>query len=420
MFTPALSLSSYGKLLGTSVYAKVFANTFEISATVTLLALVLGYPLAFVLATAGPRTSRLMLGAIIVPLWTSVLVRTYAWMVLLGRRGLVNEGLQSLGLLDAPLPLLYNRLGVTIGMVHVLLPFMVLPIYSVMKGIDVDLLKARRTWRPTGARPSCRLSAAVSVRARDRLPPRFVSGSGNFVTPALLGGRGEMMDRHAHRQPDQPVLDWGLGSALAVVLFAITAGILLAVSGSRKRRAHAGARAVTDRARRAGAPARAASEFGPGHCAARPGGPAWPAGASSADRPCGGDARVPGGAPGGRDPDLVQRREVSGPSRPPGWSRSGVRALLRQPRVDERDGRSFEVAVLTTCAATAVGTAAALAGWPFRGRSLIRLIVLAPLVVPSSIMAIAIYGLYAQLKMVGTLHGLVLAGTPCWRCRSSS
>jgi ABC-type spermidine/putrescine transport system permease subunit I len=104
LFTPAFSLQSYAKLLGTSVYAKVFANTFEISATVTLLALVLGYPLAFVLATAGPRASRLMLAAIIVPLWTSVLVRTYAWMVLLGRRGLVNEGLQSLGLLDAPLP----------------------------------------------------------------------------------------------------------------------------------------------------------------------------------------------------------------------------------------------------------------------------------------------------------------------------
>ena len=141
VFTPAFSLSSYGKLLGTSVYAKVFANTFEISATVTLLALVLGYPSP----SSWPPPGRACRGSCSARSSCRLDQRArahYAWMVLLGRRGLVNEGLQSLGLLDAPLPLLYNRLGVTIGMVHVLLPFMVLPIYSVMKGIDVDLLKA--------------------------------------------------------------------------------------------------------------------------------------------------------------------------------------------------------------------------------------------------------------------------------------
>jgi ABC-type spermidine/putrescine transport system permease subunit I len=230
VFTPAFSLSSYSKLLGTSVYAKVFANTFEISATVTLLALVLGYPLAFVLATAGPRASRLMLGAIIVPLWTSVLVRTYAWMVLLGRRGLVNEGLESLGLLDAPLPLLYNRLGVTIGMVHVLLPFMVLPIYSVMKGIDVDLLKAAQNLGANRRQAFLRvyLPLSLSGLATGCLLV-FVSALGFFVTPALLGGRGDMMIAMLIDSQISQLLDWGLGSALAVVLFAITAGILLAV-----------------------------------------------------------------------------------------------------------------------------------------------------------------------------------------------
>ena len=230
LFTPAFSLQSYAKLLGTSVYAKVLANTFEISATVTLLALVLGYPLAFVLATAGPRASRLMLAAIIVPLWTSVLVRTYAWMVLLGRRGLVNEGLQSLGLLDAPLPLLYNRLGVTIGMVHVLLPFMVLPIYSVMKGIDVDLLKAAQNLGANRRQAFLRvyLPLSLSGLATGCLLV-FVSALGFFVTPALLGGRGDMMIAMLIDSQISQLLDWGLGSALAVVLFAITAGILLAV-----------------------------------------------------------------------------------------------------------------------------------------------------------------------------------------------
>jgi putative spermidine/putrescine transport system permease protein len=230
LFTPTLSLASYARLLGSSIYVTVFVNTFEISATVTMLALALGYPLAFVLATAGPRVSRLMLAAIIVPLWTSVLVRTYAWMVLLGRRGLVNEGLQSLGLLDAPLPLLYNRLGVTIGMVHVLLPFMVLPIYSVMKGIDVDLLKAAQNLGANRRQAFLRVYVPLSLSglATGSLLV-FVSALGFFVTPALLGGRRDMMIAMLIDNQISQLLDWGLGSALAVVLFSITAGLLLAV-----------------------------------------------------------------------------------------------------------------------------------------------------------------------------------------------
>jgi len=230
LFTPTLSLASYARLLGSSIYLTVFVNTFEISATVTVLALALGYPLAFVLATAGPRVSRLMLAAIIVPLWTSVLVRTYAWMVLLGRRGLVNEGLQSLGLLDAPLPLLYNRLGVTIGMVHVLLPFMVLPIYSVMKGIDVDLLKAAQNLGANRRQAFLRVYVPLSLSglATGSLLV-FVSALGFFVTPALLGGRRDMMIAMLIDSQISQLLDWGLGSALAMVLFAVTAGILLAV-----------------------------------------------------------------------------------------------------------------------------------------------------------------------------------------------
>jgi len=230
LFTPTLSLASYARLLGSSIYLTVFVNTFEISAMVTVLALALGYPLAFVLATAWPRVSRLMLAAIIVPLWTSVLVRTYAWMVLLGRRGLVNEGLQSLGLLDAPLPLLYNRLGVTIGMVHVLLPFMVLPIYSVMKGIDVDLLKAAQNLGANRRQAFLRVYVPLSLSglATGSLLV-FVSALGFFVTPALLGGRRDMMIAMLIDNQISQLLDWGLGSALAVVLFVITAGLLLAV-----------------------------------------------------------------------------------------------------------------------------------------------------------------------------------------------
>ena len=230
VFAPAFTLQHYAKLASAGVYARILGNSFEISVTVTLLALVLGYPLAFLLATARPRAAGLMLAGIVLPLWTSVLVRTYAWMVLLGRRGLVNEALQSAGAVDAPLPLLYNRLGVTIGMVHVLLPFMVLPIYSVMKGVDVDLLKAAQNLGATRWQAFVRVYlplSAAGVAAGCLLV--FVSALGFFVTPALLGGRGDMMIAMLIETQVRELLDWGFASALAVTLLAVTAGVLLAV-----------------------------------------------------------------------------------------------------------------------------------------------------------------------------------------------
>jgi len=237
LFTPTFSLASYARLGSSPVYLKVFVNTFVISVTVTLIALLLGYPLAFLLATARRQAAGLMLVAIVLPLWTSVLVRTYAWMVLLGRRGLLNEGLQTLKLTDAPLPLLYNRLGVTIGMVHVLLPFMVLPIYSVMKGIDVDLLKAAQNLGANRRQAFLRVYLPLSFPGlATGCLVVFVTALGFFVTPALLGGRGDTMIAMLIDVQVSQLLDWGLGSALAVVLFAVTAAILWAVqrlSGER-------------------------------------------------------------------------------------------------------------------------------------------------------------------------------------------
>ena len=229
-FAPAFTLQHYAKLLGAGVYAKILVNSFEISLTVTVLALLLGYPLAFLLATARPRAAGLMLAGIVLPLWTSVLVRTYAWMVLLGRRGIVNEALQSAGLLDSPLPLLYNRLGVTIGMVHVVLPFMVLPLYSVMKRVDVELLKAAQNLGANRWQSFLRVYLPLSfpgVAAGCLLV--FVTALGFFVTPALLGGRGDMMIAMLIETQVRELLDWGFASALAVTLLAVTAAILLVV-----------------------------------------------------------------------------------------------------------------------------------------------------------------------------------------------
>src|SRR5262249_7140683 len=209
-------------------YLRILGTTFEISLLVTGVTLALGYPLAFLLATARPRTAALMLAAIMLPLLTSVLVRTYAWMVLLGRRGVVNEGLAALGLLDAPLPLLYTRTGVTIGMAHVLLPFMVLPLYSVMKGIDAELVRAAQNLGASPRQAFFRVYIPLSlpgIAAGCVLV--FVAAIGFFVTPALLGGPPDTMIAMLIESQVRELLNWELASALAATLLAITAVLLL-------------------------------------------------------------------------------------------------------------------------------------------------------------------------------------------------
>src|SRR6059036_4021181 len=136
------TLESYRQIVRTSVYLTVIALTFRTAAVVTLIALLLGYPLAYVLATVRPRLARGLIILVVLPFFTSIIVRTYAWMVLLGRNGIVNQYLIALALGPAPLPLLYNAAGVVIGMTYVLLPLMVLTIWSVMRGIDPSLTRA--------------------------------------------------------------------------------------------------------------------------------------------------------------------------------------------------------------------------------------------------------------------------------------
>lgn len=223
-----LTLTHYAKLVTEPVYFKILLNTFEISLAVTVLALLLGYPVAFLMATARASVAALMLACIMLPLWTSLLVRTYAWMVLLGRRGVVNDLLTRLGVLDEPMRLLYNRTGVTIGMVHVLLPFMILPLYSVMKGIDVELLKAAQNLGANLRQAFFRVYLPLSlpgIAAGCLLV--FVMAIGFFVTPALLGGRGDMMISMLIENQVRELLNWEFASALAVTLLAVTAVILV-------------------------------------------------------------------------------------------------------------------------------------------------------------------------------------------------
>jgi len=220
------SLGWYGKALGEGLYLEVFWITFRIAALVTLLALLLGYPLAYFLATTTRFWTTLGFIFVILPLWTSILVRTYAWMVLLGRNGVVNRILLDLGLVREPLPLLYNELGVVIGMVHVLIPYMVLPIYSALKRLDPSLAQAAEGLGAPASRIFLRIVLPLTldgVFAGAILV--FVLSLGFFITPALLGGGRVIMIAVLIEQQVRETLDWSFAGALSAVLLVATVAI---------------------------------------------------------------------------------------------------------------------------------------------------------------------------------------------------
>lgn len=206
-----------------SVYLAAFSRTVWISASITLICLLLAYPVAWLLANLPARQSNRLMLFVIVPFWTSLLVRTTAWYVLLQPNGVINNLLSGLGLVSQPLHLMFNRTGVLIGMTHIMLPFMILAIYSVMKGISPVYLRAAQS---LGARP---LNAFFRVYVPQTLAGVgagcflvFVLSLGYYITPALLGGAGdEMISQLISVQTNQQ-LNWGLAGALSAYLVIFT------------------------------------------------------------------------------------------------------------------------------------------------------------------------------------------------------
>ncbi|GHU09247.1 ABC transporter permease [Betaproteobacteria bacterium] len=207
-----------------SIYLASFGRTIWISALVTLICLMLGYPVAWLLANLPARQSNRLMLLVIVPFWTSLLVRTTAWYVLLQPSGVINTLLAGLGLVNQPLALVFNRTGVLIGMTHILLPFMILAIYSVMKGIPPVYLRAARS---LGAHP---LTAFLRVYLPQSLPGVgagcflvFILALGYYITPALLGGAGDEMISQLIAMATNQQLNWGLAGALSLYLVLFTA-----------------------------------------------------------------------------------------------------------------------------------------------------------------------------------------------------
>lgn len=220
---PEPGLQNYETLLGSTTYLRIFLNTFLVAGVVTAISIVIGYPIAWLLAIMPERWSRLVLAVIILSMWTNLLARTYAWMVLLQRTGVINKTLVGLGLIEQPLPLVNNLVGVTIGITYIMLPFVILPLMGVIRTIDPAILRAAALCGATRLQCFTRVLLPLSLPgiAAGALMV-FVMSLGYFVTPALLGGTSNMMLAELVAQFVQSLVNWGMGGAAALVLLVVT------------------------------------------------------------------------------------------------------------------------------------------------------------------------------------------------------
>lgn len=221
------TLENYQKMLVYKSYARVFAETFKVSTLTTLLCIIIGYPLAYFLSELPKKYASIFMLAVLLPFWTSLLVRTYAWLVLLQRKGLVNNFAIEYGLWDAPVKLVHNLNGTLIGMVHIMLPFLVLPLYGAMKRIDRQTIQAAANLGATPVQSFWQVFVPLSLSG-------VVAGSlivfvlclGFYVTPAVLGGGKVIMVSMQITAILEDQFNWGAASALGVVLLVTTFAVL--------------------------------------------------------------------------------------------------------------------------------------------------------------------------------------------------
>jgi ABC-type spermidine/putrescine transport system permease subunit I len=235
---PDFTLKFYQRLAGAPEYALVLWISVKIGLISTLFTMLAGYPVAYLLVVAQPTARAIMMAFILLPFWTNILVRCYAWMLVLQTKGLVNTALIDwFGIAASPLPLLFNLTGVIIGMVHYLLPIAILTLYAGLKTIDLRLVRAAQGLGANPARAFLSVFLPLSlptVRATTMLI--FVLSLGFYVTPALLGGRTEITVAMLVSTYFSDVLNWGFGSALAVLLLAVTlAGLTIYFALERTR-----------------------------------------------------------------------------------------------------------------------------------------------------------------------------------------
>ncbi len=229
LFGPAgFTLVHFREVFEASAYLKVLGSTLRIALITASVCVLVGYPLAYWLRRLSPRWQMVALTMRVIPFWISILVRNYAWIVVLGNAGIVNRSLIALGLIDEPLNFLYNELGVVIGTVNVLLPFLVLPLFAAMLKIDEQLLRAAETLGASPWTVFWRVFFPLSVPALAAGAVLvFILTLGFFITPAVLGGGrvpmvANMLDLFVNQMPN-----WDLASAISTVLLVVTLALFV-------------------------------------------------------------------------------------------------------------------------------------------------------------------------------------------------
>lgn len=210
------------------LYLKVFLKSLKIATITTLLALLIGYPAAYFIATASARRQKILLVLVVLPFWSNYLIRTYAWMVLLNREGLINRFLQGVGLIDEPLALLYNEFAVVVGLLYAYLPLMILPLYASISRLSPELREASTDLGASPLRTFLRITLPLTL-------PGIAAGSififvpsiGNFITPDLLGGGRAVMLGNLIYDQFLSARDWPFGSSIAFILIGIMMLLLM-------------------------------------------------------------------------------------------------------------------------------------------------------------------------------------------------
>lgn len=431
------SAANYVRLFTTDVYLRVLGITFKIAGLTAVLCVVLSYPVAYLIATCAPRSRARLMFWVLLPFWTSFLVRTFAWIILLGRNGAINQWLQGLGIMNAPAHLIYNFGAVLVGMTHALVPLCIFTMVSVMENIDMRLPQAALT---LGARPGSVFwvvyfpMSLPGVAAAGLMV--FITALAFFITPAFLGGPRETMLTQLIIQQVQDLMSWGFAGALSMLLLVATLIVFTIYDRVVGLSTLAGA-----------APSAGKRQAGNGHGSwggrlAR-GVLVWLGRLTDALLAVLGVlpwlvARVAGRS---RLPRVQSRRHglwivavlvlvylvlpafimvpisftqagvIDWPPR--GFSLEWYRMFLHSAQWTDAFVRSFGVALGTAALSMAIGTPAAFAliRGTLRGKSVVLAASLAPLIIPRMIIAIGLFYFYARIGLVGTSLGLVLGHT---------
>jgi ABC-type spermidine/putrescine transport system permease subunit I len=422
--TGGFSLDEYRRLFASPVYIDVLLITLKISLWTTFFSVLAAYPVAYLISTLPTRSKNTVLFWVLLSFWTSFLVRTFAWVILLGRHGVINDFLVTAGLVDKPLSLLYNFGSVIVGMVHALMPLAVLTMLSVMENLDRNLPRAAST---LGARPGTIFwkiyfplsmpgvaAAALMV---------FVTAIGFFITPALLGGRHQTMITQLIINQVLQALNWGFAGAISVLLLVVVLFVFLVYDKLLGISTMTGGNGRTRKVRGNGWVRRAGdivltilAFLTDALIRCIPGKRGAPRGQRSQSRLLWGIViallvflsaptflMIP-----------LSFNAGSGLAWPPhGFSMQWYHHMLQSPLWMQAIARSFIVAICTGLLSMLIGTPAAflLVRGNVRGKSAMLAFVMLPLVVPRMILAVGLFYFFAHIGLVGTTLGLVLGHT---------